>query len=142
MIYPYIGQTIDSAYAIELCQHFNLHYLSDRLENNPTIYKSWRFDGVSGISDKLVNLLLLRTDDQITYTCALPHDLAYAYGTLNDHQERKIVDSIFLKNVMGCGVSKPIAYCMYFIVRILGSETVNSSFSWGYANNYRYKKKI
>lgn len=140
MIYsPQLGQIVTPHDAITLCQLNNLDYLAERIQQQPNLYRNWIFDGVSGIPDVLMSLLGHRY--AITYQCALPHDLAYAYGDLsrNGHAERKLVDLQFRKHLLEFGgMSRSISKLCYLTVRLLGSEKLGLSFSWGFAHKSRF----
>lgn len=140
MIYsPVLGHIITNNQAIALCQQNNLNYLVDRIQNNQELYRSWVFDGVSGLPDVLMSFIGRRYP--ITYQCALPHDLAYAYGDLgeNQHAERKFVDQQFRKHLMENGeVSRTVSKLCYLTVRLLGSSKLGLSFTWGFANRSRF----
>ena len=131
---PQINQTISVDYGKYLCDNYGLYYLSERIYSNPGMYGPWVFDGVSGVNDKLLSLVLNKDDKILTYKCALPHDLAYAYGRLDDSEERKRVDGIFYNNLVNVAhISRPVAKVMYGVVRVFGSQKFNFSCSWGFA---------
>lgn len=135
MMLPVIGDTITNQKAIYLAQIYDLNYISDRITNNPTKYKNWVFDGVSGINDKLFAKLIGADNVNILYKCALPHDLAYAYGDILNEEERMHVDEIFYQNLLDENVSKIKAKIIHGIVRIFGARKLPFSFTWGFAYN-------
>jgi len=51
---PEIGNIITTKGALELCRHFSLEYLIDRIESDPKKYKDWNFDGCSGLPDEVM----------------------------------------------------------------------------------------
>ena len=79
MMLPDIGQTITTEEALELCKHFKLDYLINRIQQNPEKYKNWNFDGCSGLPDEIMGLFTGCIWEDITFKCCLPHDLCYAY---------------------------------------------------------------
>ena len=89
---PEIGDTVTTEQALELCRHFNLDYLIDRIEANPDKYKSWKFDGCSCLPDELMGLFTGCDWKDITFKCCLPHNLGYAYGEPENEIERERVD--------------------------------------------------
>ncbi len=132
---PEIGKTITTDAALDLCKHFNLNYLSKRIELNKNNYKEWIFDGCSCVHDKFLGLIAGCNSDDITYKCCLPHDLAYAYGDLGNHVERKRVDLKFLNDlIIKVEMEEWIATAIYQGVRIGGGEIFGLTFSWGFAS--------
>ena len=49
---PEIGGTITTKRALELCKHFELDHLIERINSNTSGYKELVFDGVSVLDDK------------------------------------------------------------------------------------------
>ena len=136
-MYPRIGATISTVDAIQLCNNYGLYRVSRKIMEDPSKYRSWCFDGVSGLPDVLNSWI--GDGFNITYKCALPHDLAYGYGAAGDSASRRSVDRTFRENLIkegGVGTIK--AYICWSAVRFLGSERLGLSFSWGFADRYRY----
>ncbi|MCP5106368.1 MAG: hypothetical protein GY950_23485 [bacterium] len=130
---PEIGNTITTERALELCKHFKLDYLIKRIQENPDRYKSWKFDGCSGLPDEILGLFTGDWRD-ITYKCCLPHDLSYAYGERDNDIERKRVDLKFYSDlVTKAGMKKWYASAFLAAVRIGGVEEFGLSFSWAFA---------
>lgn len=77
---PKIGDIITTKEALELCRYFGLDYLVERIESDPESYKNWKFDGCSGLPDKVMGLFTRCNWEKITCRCCLPHDLCYGYG--------------------------------------------------------------
>jgi hypothetical protein len=135
MEYPEIDDMVTTEQALELCRHFNLDYLIDRIEDHPERYKSWKFDGCSGLPDEIMGLFTGCDWHDITYKCCLPHDLCYGYGELGNDIERKRVDLKFYSDlVTKAGMKKWQASAFLAGVRIGGVEAFGLSFSWGFAN--------
>ena len=57
MRFPKVGDIIATEEALELCKHFHLDYLIARIAANPDRYKSWDFDGCSGLPDEIMGFL-------------------------------------------------------------------------------------
>ena len=135
MFIPKINTVIDTKQALKLCKHFNLDYLVKRIEANPDEYKSWKFDGCSGLPDKILGFFTGCDWKDITYRCCLPHDLCYGYGELGNKVERKKVDKQFYQDlIIKAYMKKWCAFIFLIGVRIGGTEMFGLSFSWGFAN--------
>ncbi len=136
MKYPEIGDMVTTEKALLLCQHFNLDYLVERIETDPGQYKTWEFDGCSGLPDEIMGLFTGCDWRDVTYKCCLPHDLCYGYGELGNPIERKRVDMKFHSDlVTKAGMGKWQAAAFLTAVRVAGPEEFGLSFSWGFAHN-------
>lgn len=136
MKYPKVGEKITTKKALKLLKHFDMDMQYRRLRANPQNYKSWKFDGISGVWDEIAATITGVDTDKLTNLCALPHDLAYAYGALGDERERKEADKIFKDNLIHKAKMDPFwAKIFYKVVRIGGQETLGLSFSWGFATD-------
>lgn len=132
---PEIGDNITTEQALQLCTHFNLDYLIKRIEKNPDGYKSWQFDGCSGLPDEIMGIFTGCDWRDITYKCCLPHDLCYGYGEKGNEIERERVDIKFCSNLVNkAGMKQWKAYAFLAGVRIGGREEFGLSFSWGFAH--------
>jgi hypothetical protein len=132
---PEIGEVINSDRAIELCRHFELEYLVERIEANPDAYTDWKFDGVSGVPEKLAAFFTGVDEYTLTYECALPHDLCYAYGEHGNEIEKQRVDMKFHSDLLTkARMNKFFAELFYKAVRIGGVEELGLSFSWAFAS--------
>ena len=132
---PEIGDVITAQQALQLCRHFRLDYLVERIESNPEAYKDWKFDGCSGLPDKITGLFTGCDWKDIAYKCCLPHDLCYAYGEKENDIERKRVDIKFYSDlVTKAGMSRWCASAFLAAVRIGGVQDFGLSFSWGFAH--------
>jgi hypothetical protein len=135
MKFPEIGDNITTENALNLCRHFKLDYLITRIEANPDSYKSWTFDGCSGLPDEILGLFTGCNRENITYKCCLPHDLCYAYGEPGNDIERKRVDVKFYSDlVTKAGMKKWLASAFLSAVRVGGKEELGLSFSWAFAH--------
>ncbi|WP_153307535.1 hypothetical protein [Desulfospira joergensenii] len=138
MEFPKIGETVDISQALELCRHFKLDYLVDRIESNRDAYQPWVFDGCSCIQEEFLGLLAGCDPDALKYKCCLPHDLGYAYGEPGNRMERKRVDLKFQSNLVNkAGMKEWMAAAMYEGVRVGGAEIFGRSFSWAFARKNR-----
>ena len=97
---PKIGDIISPDEALKLCKHYKLDYLVSRIETNPDKYKSWTFDGCSGMPDEIMGFFVGCDWNDITYRCCLPHDLCYAFGDAGNEIERQHVDLNFYDHLM------------------------------------------
>ncbi len=132
---PELGEIVNTERALELCRHFHLSYLIQRIEANPERYTSWEFDGCTGLPDQILGLFSGCDWRDITYECCLPHDLAYAYGQLGNEEEREQVDRKFHDDlVTKAGMKKWQAAAFLTAVRVGGVEDFGLSFSWGFAH--------
>jgi hypothetical protein len=132
---PEIGDIITTKKALELCRHFSLDYLIDRIESNPKKYKDWKFDGCSGLPDEVMGFFTGCDWKDITYKCCLPHDLCYAYGDPGNKIERKQADDNFYNNLITkAGMKKWRAAAFLSAVQIGGTEEFGLSFSWAFAH--------
>ncbi len=132
---PEIGEVMNARAALELCRHFDLDYLVDRIESKPDDYKDWTFDGCSMLPDRVMGLFTGCDWKDITYKCCLPHDLCYAYGDPGNDPEKKRVDAKFYSDlVTKAGMKKWLASAFLTAVRVGGKEEFGISFSWAFAH--------
>lgn len=132
---PEVRDIISTEAALTLCKHFNIDYLVDRIETNSDQYKSWKFDGCSGLPDEIMGFFTGCDWKDITYKCCLPHDLCYAYGEKGNDIERQRVDLKFYSDlVTKADMKKWLASAFLEAVRVGGIEKFGLSFSWGFAH--------
>jgi hypothetical protein len=122
---PTVGDTVTTKEALELCRHFSLDYLADRIESYPERYKDWKFDGCSCLPDEVLGFFAGCNREDITYKCCLPHDLCYGYGERGDSSENLVNKA---------GMKKWCASGFLAAVRIGGAQIFGLSFSWGFAH--------
>jgi len=127
---PKIGEVVTTERALELCVHYDLNYLAERIEDNPDHFKEWEFDGCSMTPTEVLSELI--KVPSLTEIC-LRHDLGYAYGEPGDEEERLIVDKKFQNELRDGGASEFAAKAMFGAVRAGGKEKLCLSFSWGFA---------
>jgi hypothetical protein len=132
---PKINDMITTEQALALCKHYNLDYLIKRIESDPEKYKSWEFDGCSGLPDKVMGFFTDCAWEDITYKCCLPHDLCYGYGERGNKKERERVDKQFYRDLVTQAHMKRWWASVFFAaVRVGGVEAFRLSFSWGFAH--------
>jgi hypothetical protein len=131
---PEIGDIITTDAGLELCKHYKLNYLIDRIKIKSDDYKSWMFDGCSGLPDEILGLFSGCNWRDITYKCCLPHDLCYAYGEPGNKVERDEVDHKFYDDLVDkAGMKEWAASAFLKALRIGGEEVFGLSFSWAFA---------
>jgi hypothetical protein len=134
MEYPELGAVVTTDQALDLCRHFKLDYLIERIANNPEQYEPWKFDGCSCLPDEILGLFTGCDWPDITYKCCLPHDLCYGYGQLGNNIERKRVDVKFYSDLVTKAKMKEWQAAAFLAgVRIGGAQEFGLSFSWGFA---------
>jgi hypothetical protein len=131
--FPEIGEVVSTEWALDLCKHFGLDYLVERISANLNKYRAWKFDGVSCMPDELLGFFFKLDWKDITYLCALPHDLAYAYGEKGNEEERKQADVKLYNDLIDIGMKEWCAKAFLEAVRIGGAEAFGTSFTWGFA---------
>ena len=127
---PQIGEVVTSKRAVALCKYYGYHHLGERIENNPELFKEWKFDGCSMTPDAVLSEII--NVPTLTEIC-LRHDLGYAYGKPGDELERKAVDKRFKNELVSGGASAFAANTMFEAVRMGGGEKLCLPFSWGFA---------
>ena len=127
---PKIGDIVTTERGLELCEHYGLNNLANRIEDNPDHFKEWEFDGCSMTPTEVLSELI--KVPSLTEIC-LRHDLGYAYGEPGNEEERLIVDKRFQNELIDGGASKLAAKTMFDAVRVGGKEKLCLSFSWGFA---------
>ena len=127
---PKTGEIVTTERGLELCEHYGLNYLADRIEDNPDLFKEWEFDGCSMTPDAVVSELI--KVPSLVEIC-LRHDLGYAYGEPGNEEERLLVDKKFQNELRDGGASEFVAKAMYNAVRVGGKEILCLPFSWGFA---------
>ena len=127
---PKIGELVTTERALELCVYYGFNHLAGRIEDNPDLYKEWKFDGCSMTPDEVLKEII--KVPSLTEIC-LRHDLGYAYGDPGNEKERIIVDKKFQNELLSAGASEFAAKAMFNAVRTGGKEELCLSFSWSFA---------
>jgi hypothetical protein len=136
---PKIGEIVTTESGIELCEHYGLNYLADRIEDNPDLFKEWEFDGCSMTPTEVLREII--KVPFLTEIC-LRHDLKYAYGEPGNEEERIIVDKKFQNELLDGGASEFVAKAMFDAVRVGGKEKLCLPFSWGFARVASCKRGV
>ena len=133
---PEIGETITTERALELCKFFRIDYLTERIKENPDSYKLWTFDGASYSWDTGLAFMTGVEQNDLTFKCALPHDLRYGYGEIENCKERADADSEFKMDLIyRAKMNRVSAWNLYAAVRIGGCNFFGiKNASWGFAN--------
>ena len=142
---PKIEEVVTTERALELCVHYDLNYLAERIEDNPDHFKEWEFDGCSMTPTEVVSKII--KVPSLAEIC-LRHDLGYAYGDPGNEEERLMVDRQFQSELLNAGASEYVAKTMFNAVREGGKEKYCLPFSWSFArvepctrgSGYRLKK--
>jgi hypothetical protein len=127
---PKIGEVVTTERAYELCVHYDLNYLAQRIADNPAHFKDWKFDGCSMTPTEVLSKAI--KVPSLTEIC-LKHDLGYAYGDPGNEEERLMVDRLFRSELLNAGASEFVANTMFNAVREGGKEKFCLSFSWSFA---------
>jgi len=127
---PKIGEVVTTERGLELCEHYGLNHLADRIEGNPNFFKEWEFDGCSMTPTEVLSELI--KVPSLTEIC-LKHDLGYAYGDPGNEEERLLVDKKFQNELLAGGASEFVAKAMFNAVRLGGKEELCLPFSWSFA---------
>ena len=134
MEYIKIGETVTSIKAMKLCKYFGFVLLHERIKANSLRYKPWEFTGASIFPDKLMAKIMGVSPYQLTYKCALPHAIRYAYGLPGDRDGRKSADLMYKRDlVVKAGVPIVWAWLFYWCSRIFGIQKLRLPFSWSFA---------
>ena len=126
---PEIGDWIDNDRAIELCLHFGLDEIAERISNSAFgEFNPWRFDGASMIPDNIVSEVC---DIPNLIKIALIHDLKYAYGIIGDNRAKLYADFEFGLDFLDDGASYEVTMAFFMAVVVFGK--VKLGFEWGFA---------
>ena len=136
---PKIGEIVTTERASELCEHYGLNHLADRIEDNPDLFIDWNFDGCSMTPTEVLSELI--KVPSLTEIC-LRHDLGYAYGDPGNEEERILVDKKFQNELLDGGASNFAAKAMFDAVRAGGKEKLCLPFSWGFARVASCKRGV
>ena len=127
---PNIDDNIDNSRAIELCRHYGLNYLVDRITATPDSFFVWKFDGASMIPDGFFSAVF--NIPNLT-EIALQHDLKYAYGERGNKEEKLRADLEFELAILNDGASVEMTKMMFAAVDLCGDGFIRTDFSWGFA---------
>jgi hypothetical protein len=120
---PAIGDSVSGGYAIFLAEFYGLDYVADRIRNDASLElfeREWKFNGCTGLPDRLLSLFSRRPWHEITHECCLPHDLAYAYADADNPAEKLAADLRFRTDLVEHGFRQSTAWVFYAAVRTIG----------------------
>ncbi len=123
---PEKGEQVPLPRIKEICDHYGLHDLWDRIEEDPPS-KPFESDGCSMWFDSWQGVSL--------YPACFLHDLKYWAGYPGQDVERLIADTELMVDVARLLDSTMMAETMFHGVRIGGQEIFKRSFSWGYGHS-------
>jgi hypothetical protein len=135
MTTPRIGDVITTEWARALCAELGLPHLVERIDAEPGAFKSWVFDGISGLDDRFAAKLTGLPQATVT-VIGLKHDLRYAYGDIGDRAtaEQEHGDRWLLIDLLVAGATVEAAIAFWRAVRIGGDgKIIKTSFTWGFA---------
>ena len=127
---PKIGEIVTTERASELCVHYGMNRLAERIDDSPDVFKEWKFDGCSMTPTEVLSEIIKVSS--LAEIC-LRHDLGYAYGEPGNDKKRLIVDKTFQNELISAGASEFVAKVMFDAVRAGGKEELCLPFSWGFA---------
>lgn len=123
---PAKGEEVPLPQIREICQHFGLLELWQKIEQDPP-EKPFKSDGCSLWCDTLSGTDL--------YPACFLHDLKYWAGRPGEDVERLIADAELLIDIARRVGSHCIAESMFQAVRVGGHEVFGLSFSWGFGRS-------
>jgi hypothetical protein len=133
-----IGDIITLDMGLQIANQIGLLYLVERIEAQPEEYKDFVFDGCSFVPDELMGLFTGCDWKDITYLCCLPHDIGYCYGDPGNEEEKRMVDYLFLNNLINKAKMKPwLARVFLEAVKIGGRKEFKiENVSWGFGSKW------
>jgi hypothetical protein len=123
MDFPGRGRVVPLAQVKDICAHFGLVALWEKIEKNPPCHP-FSSDGCSLWFDKWKGFNL--------YPACFKHDLKYWAGYPGEEVERLIADAELMIEVAQIMGSIHMAETMFAGVRVGGGEWMKASFSWGF----------
>ena len=120
---PKKGEEVTISKIKEICRHFGLKTLWDKIEKDPP-KRPFKSDGCSMWFDSWKGISL--------YTACFLHDLKYWAGYPGEDVERLVADAELMIDVARLLGSTPMAETMFHGVRIGGHEMFKRSYSWGF----------
>jgi len=107
----------------EICQHFNLHDLWEKIEKDPP--------ALMFVSDGCTMWPNVTGGKSIYEACFL-HDLKYWAGYPGENVERLVADAELMIDVARLRDSTKMAETMFHGVRVGGMGQLKMAFSWGF----------
>lgn len=120
---PNKGEDVPLSKIKEICEHYGLHELWEKIEKDPP-KNPFSCDGCSMWFDQWKGASL--------YPPCLLHDLKYWAGYEGEHVERLVADAELMIDVAHLLGETTMAETMFHGVRVGGSELFKQSFSWGF----------
>jgi len=123
---PAINEVVPLERIREICQHYQLTELWEKIEREPPL-QPFSSDGCTGWVDVWNGVSL--------YPACFLHDLKYWAGHPGEDVERLVADAELMIDVARLLKSTKMAESMFHGVRIGGHEGLRCSFSWGFGRN-------
>ena len=120
---PAKGEKVPRKKVIEICNHYKLNELCDKIVKYPPEH-DFVSDGCSWFFDKI--------SSKSIYPACFFHDLWYWSGKKGEKQQRFEADIQLMLDVSNILNGRFIAVLMFLAVRIFGRRCFKFSFSWGY----------
>lgn len=120
---PPINEEVPLPRIKEICEHFGLHALWQKIERDPPT-RPFKSDGCTGWFDDWQGVSL--------YPAGFLHDLKYWAGYPGEDVERLAADSELMLDVARALKSTTMAETMFHGVRLGGNEKFKMAFSWGF----------
>ncbi len=120
---PDINEEVSMTKIKEICQHFNLHDLWEKIEKDPP--------ALTFVSDGCTMWPNVTGGKSIYQACFL-HDLKYWAGYPGEDVERLIADAELMIDVARLRNSTKMAETMFHGVRVGGIGQFKLPFSWGF----------
>ena len=128
MYLPKKGAIVSLEEIKELCIHFGLTSLWDKIANDPPS-KPFRSDGCSSWPDKWKNDKGKKVN---LYTECLKHDLQYWAGYKGEVITRFLADALLMVDVVIKTKRTKLALTMFLGVRVGGVSWLPTPFKWGF----------
>lgn len=120
---PAINEDVPLEKVKEICEHFNLPDLWEKIEKDPPAMM-FVSDGCTMWPNK--------TNGIDIYQACFLHDLKYWAGHPGEDVERLVADAELMIDVARIRKSTKIAETMFQGVRIGGTDALKLGFSWGF----------
>jgi hypothetical protein len=123
LVLPAIGEEVPLPRIRQICEFYGLNDLWRKIERDPPT-QPFKSDGCTGWFDDWKGVSL--------YPAGFLHDLKYWAGYPGEHVERLVADSELMIDVARLLRSTEMAETMFHGVRVGGSETFSTPFSWAF----------
>ncbi|HWA27042.1 MAG TPA: family 16 glycoside hydrolase [Lacunisphaera sp.] len=122
-VLPPLGEEVPLPKIREICEHYGLHELWQKIEQDPPS-RPFKSDGCTGWFDDWKGVSL--------YPAGFLHDLKYWAGYPGEDVARLQADSELMLDVARLLGSTEMAETMFHGVRVGGTEKLKTPFSWGF----------